>query len=142
MSYLAELGGRLTPSQHNSRRAALRSALEAIRMYEQDLAAVFIKNLLAIPGITIYGITDPMHLSRRTPTVALRLSGRTPQEMARSLGKEGMFTWAGNYYAISLTERLGLEATGGMLRLGLVHYNTSGEVERVVQAVGGQNARD
>lgn len=136
IEYLAELGRRLPPLRPQaSRRTALLSAMEAIRVYEQDLVALFIKKLLALPGITIYGITDPMHLSRRMPTVALRVSSHTPQEMARRLGEQGMFTWAGNYYAIGLTERLGLEAIGGMLRLGLVHYNTSAEVLRVVEAV-------
>jgi selenocysteine lyase/cysteine desulfurase len=46
-----------------------------------------------------------------------------------------MFTWAGNYYALNLTERLGVESEGGMLRLGFVHYNTVEEVARVVDAL-------
>jgi cysteine desulfurase family protein (TIGR01976 family) len=139
IDYLAELGRRLAPARgKDHRRTALLSAMEAIRVYEQDLVALFMKKLLAISGVIIYGITDPSRLSWRTPTVAMCHPGRTPQELARSLGEQGMFTWAGNYYAISLTERLGLEASGGMLRLGLVHYNTSTEVERVVEAVGAQ----
>jgi len=85
--------------------------------------------------VTIYGITDPARFDWRTPTVALRLAGQAPQELARFLAEQGIFTWAGNYYAINLTERLGIETAGGMLRLGLVHYNTAEEVARVVNTL-------
>jgi selenocysteine lyase/cysteine desulfurase len=63
------------------------------------------------------------------------LAGYTPQELARYLGERGMYTWAGNYYALNLIERLGVEASGGMLRLGLVHYNTAEEASRVLEAL-------
>ena len=138
IEYLAELGRRMGPNavdvRTGKRRPALLSAMEAIRGYERKLAELLIRGLLAIPGLTVYGITDPARFDRRTPTVALRLAGQAPQELARVLGDQGMFTWAGNYYAINLTERLGVETAGGMLRLGLVHYNTAEEVARVVDA--------
>ena len=139
IEYLAELGRRMEPNVGDvgtgKRRAALLSAMEAIRGYERKLVELLIRGLLAIPGLTVYGITDPARFDRRTPTVALRLAGQTPQELARFLGDQGMFTWAGNYYAINLTERLGVETAGGMLRLGLVHYNTAKEVARVVDVL-------
>jgi cysteine desulfurase family protein (TIGR01976 family) len=139
IEYLAELGRRMGPNggdlRTDKRRPALLSAMEAIRGYERKLVELLVRGLLAIPGLTVYGITDPARFDRRTPTVALRLAGQTPQELARFLGDQGMFTWAGNYYAINLTERLGVETAGGMLRLGLVHYNTAEEVARVVDAL-------
>ena len=139
IEYLAELGRRMGPNavdvRTGKRRPALLSAMEAIRGYERKLAELLIRGLLAIPGLTVYGITDPARFDRRTPTVALRLAGQAPQELARVLGDQGMFTWAGNYYAINLTERLGVETAGGMLRLGLVHYNTAEEVARVVDVL-------
>jgi cysteine desulfurase family protein (TIGR01976 family) len=134
IDYLAELGRRAAPAAA-ARRQALLAAMEAIREYERRLVEPLIRGLLAIPGLTFYGIQDPMRLAWRTPTVALRLAGYTPQELARSLGERGMYTWAGNYYALNLTERLGVEASGGMLRLGLVHYNTAEEVSRVLEAL-------
>jgi selenocysteine lyase/cysteine desulfurase len=73
---------------------------------------------------------------RRVPTVALRLARRTPHQLAEFLAARGFFTWHGNYYALNLTERLGVESTGGMLRVGLVHYNTADEVERLLGALG------
>jgi cysteine desulfurase family protein (TIGR01976 family) len=134
IEYLAELGRRVAPSAV-SRRAALLAAMEAIRLYERRLMERLASGLLKIPGLTFYGISDPARFDQRTPTVALRLAGSSPQEVASSLAERGMFTWAGNYYAINLTERLGVESSGGMLRLGLVHYNTAEEVDRTLTAL-------
>jgi selenocysteine lyase/cysteine desulfurase len=61
------------------------------------------------------------------------MEGHLPLELATKLGEQGIFTWDGNYYAINLTERLGVEGDGGFLRIGLVHYNTEEEVERVLE---------
>lgn len=139
IEYLAELGRRTGPNvgdmRTSKRRPVLLAAMKAIRGYERNLVEPLIRGLLAIPGVTVYGITDPARFDWRTPTVALRLAGQAPQELARFLAEQGMFTWAGNYYAINLTERLGVETAGGMLRLGLVHYNTAEEVARVVEAL-------
>ena len=116
-------------------RAALVSAMDAIRRYERTLVVSLIEGLQAIPGLTFYGMTDPDRFAWRTPTVAVRLSPHTPQDLARFFRDQGMFTWAGNYYAINLTERLGVETLGGMLRVGLVHYNTIEEAAEVVEAL-------
>jgi selenocysteine lyase/cysteine desulfurase len=139
IEYLAELGRRMALNtgapKTMLRRAALVAAMEAISRYERTLIAPMIEGLLGIPGLIFYGMTDPDRFAWRTPTVAVRLGTHTPQELARSLSNQGMFTWAGNYYAVNLTERLGIETTGGMLRLGLVHYNTVEEVIQVVKAL-------
>jgi selenocysteine lyase/cysteine desulfurase len=73
--------------------------------------------------------------SQRVPTVAIRIAGHTPRDLATYLGELGIFTWDGNYYALNLSERLGVEPSGGMLRIGLVHYNTSEEVDRLLAAL-------
>jgi selenocysteine lyase/cysteine desulfurase len=91
-----------------------------------------ISGLLAIPGLKLYGITDAARFGERTPTVAVRIAGRTPIELARELGEHGIFTWDGHYFALDLARRLDVEASGGWLRIGLVHYNTLDEVERVL----------
>jgi cysteine desulfurase family protein, VC1184 subfamily len=133
IEYLAELGQRITPA--TTRRAALVQAMEAIKAYERGLSEQLIASLLAIPGLTFYGISDPARFDMRTPTVAVRLAGRTPRELADALGRRGIFCWDGNYYAINLTERLGVESDGGMLRIGLVHYNTAEEIELLLEAL-------
>jgi len=134
VDYLAELGRRANPAAATCR-AALLAAYEAIRPYELGLIQPLIAGLLEIPGLTFYGIRDPARFDWRTPTVAIRLAGHTPRELADFLGTRGIFTWDGNYYALNLTERLGVESSGGMLRIGLVHYNTAEEVERLLGAL-------
>lgn len=134
VDYLAELGRHCSPAA-TTRRAALVAAYEAIRRYERGLIQPLIAGLLEIPGLTFYGIRDPARFDRRTPTVAIRLAGHTPRELADFLGTRGIFTWDGNYYALNLTTCLGVESTGGMLRIGLVHYNTAEEVERLLGAL-------
>ncbi|MBO9341392.1 MAG: cysteine desulfurase-like protein [Roseiflexus sp.] len=140
IEYLAELGQRIKPA--TTRRAALVQAMEAIKAYERGLSEQLIAGLLAIPGLTFYGISDPARFDMRTPTVAVRLAGRTPRELADALGRRGIFCWDGNYYAINLTERLGVEADGGMLRIGLVHYNTAEEIELLLEALNELRTRN
>jgi len=138
IDYLAELGVRSagpgrTPA---SRREALLSAMSAISQYESRLAAGLISGLLAIPGLAFYGITDAKRAPWRTPTVSVRIAGHSPRELSRRLAGRGIFVWDGNYYAINLTDLLGVEETGGMLRIGLAHYNTPEEVDRLLEALG------
>jgi selenocysteine lyase/cysteine desulfurase len=99
------------------------------------LISRLIEGLQAIPSLRIYGITDPAQFDQRCSTLSLRIGNHHPTAIATFLGERGIFTWDGNYYALNLTERLGVEAQGGMLRIGLVHYNTMQEVERLLGAL-------
>ena len=132
VDYLAELGRRDTPSATGRRQAVL-AAYQAIREYEQSLIPLLIDGLLSIPGLTFYGISDSARFSQRTPTVALRIAGKTPLELAHALGERGIFTWDGHYFALDLARRLDVESSGGFLRIGLVHYNTAEEVARAIE---------
>jgi selenocysteine lyase/cysteine desulfurase len=96
-----------------------------------------LRGLAEIPGLRLYGISDPAQVASRCPTFAVRIEGCTPLELATRLGERGIFTWDGNYYALNLTERLGVEKDGGFLRIGLVHYNMEEEVDRVLEAIIG-----
>ena len=134
ITYLANLGERINPSVE-TRRAALQTAFNAIKQYEQELSSRLIRGLLQIPGLKLYGITDSSRFEQRTPTVSVRIQGHTPRELATMLGDRGFFVWDGNYYALNLSEKLGVESQGGMLRIGLVHYNTAEEVDRFLAAL-------
>ncbi len=134
VDYLADLGRRVDPSA-STRRSALLAAYKAIQQHERELMERLISGLLAIPGLKLYGIRDPQRFDRRCPTVAVRIKGSTPLQLARKLGERGFFTWDGNYYALNLTERLDVEKDGGFLRIGLAHYNTTEEVERLLAAL-------
>jgi cysteine desulfurase family protein (TIGR01976 family) len=132
VEYLAELGQR--SEQVSARRQAIQAAYRAIQMHEHILMKKMLRGLSEIRGLRLYGINSPRS---RCPTFAVRIEGHTPLELATRLGERGIFTWDGNYYAINLTERLGVEKDGGFLRIGFVHYNTEEEVDRVLDALSG-----
>jgi len=114
------------------RRSALKNSYNLIHAYERQLTAQLLAGLAAIPGVTIYGITDPARFGQRVGTISIRMANRAPQEIAKHLGEHGLFTWDGNFYALDLTERLGVEDKGGLLRIGVLHYNTAEEIERLL----------
>ena len=133
VDYLADLGRSLDPCA-TDRRAALRIAYRAITAHERVLIEQLIDGLEQIPQIKIWGITDRSRLAERVPTLGVTHARRKPIELARHLDRRGVFTWHGNFYALPLTEALGLEPDG-MVRIGILHYNTAEEVGRALQAL-------
>jgi cysteine desulfurase family protein (TIGR01976 family) len=119
----------------SERRRELVAGMTAIQAYERELVTRLIDGLEAIDGITIHGITDPSAFASRVPTVAVSIDGIQPRTAAETLGRAGIYVWDGDFYATSLIERLGKAETGGLLRLGLVHYNTANEVDRTLEAL-------
>ena len=134
VDYLADLGRRADASANN-RRAAIEAAFRAIHEHEHALMETLICGVLALPGVKFYGISDPQRFDHRCPTIILRVKRHTPLELATKLAERGFFTWDGNYYAINLTDRLDVEKDGGFLRIGIAHYNTAEEVERLLAAL-------
>jgi cysteine desulfurase family protein (TIGR01976 family) len=134
VDYIAELGRHCDASASN-RREALQAAYRTTVPYERALLSKLLEGLQAIPRLKIYGITDPKKFAERCSTLSLRIGEHHPTEIARFLGDRGLFTWDGNFYAMNLSERLGVEQKGGVLRIGLVHYNTMEEVERLLTAL-------
>ncbi|MER3544438.1 MAG: cysteine desulfurase-like protein [Chloroflexota bacterium] len=141
LDYLAEVGERYGGAYQArfphmaGRRLKLHTGMAAIQAYERRLSAYLLEGLERIPGLRIWGITDPTRLHQRTPTFAVTLEGWHPRRLAERLGEAGIFVWDGNYYALALMERLGLEAQGGAVRIGLAHYNTFEEIDRLVEAL-------
>jgi cysteine desulfurase family protein (TIGR01976 family) len=134
VDYIAELGRHCEPSV-KSRREALETAYRSTHLYETGLLTRLIAGLQTIPGMRIFGITDSNRFDQRCSTLSFRLGDHNPTEIATFLGERGIFTWDGNFYALNLSERLGVEKHGGVLRVGLVHYNTSEEVDRLLTAL-------
>lgn len=120
-------------------RAALRASMGALQAYERELVTRLIAGLQALPGVQIAGITDPAHFDRRVPTVAFVMEGRTADEIAQYLAQQNIYVWSGNYYALEIMERLG-HGRHGMVRVGLAHYNTSDEVDRLLAALNALSA--
>jgi cysteine desulfurase family protein (TIGR01976 family) len=116
------------------RRARLADAFaRTIVPYEAELSTRFLDGIGTIPGVRLFGIADADRVRERTPTFAIRVGDRHPAETAKALAERGIFVWDGNYYALELMERLGLEETGGAVRIGFCHYNTRAEVDRVLE---------
>ncbi len=140
VEYLADLGVRhpeqfgLVPEM-KGRRPHLRAALSAIREYERGLSRLLLEGLAERRRFKVWGITDPDRLQERVPTISLTLAGVPTARLAEHLAERQIYAWSGNFYALELTERLGVEKNGGLLRLGLVHYNTADEITRLFQAL-------
>jgi len=131
VDYLAQVGG-----GQGTRRERLAQAMGAIKTYEMGLSEYFLREVRRIPGLRVYGITDVESLAHRTPTFAVSLEGRAPQDVATWLGERGFFVWHGHYYAIAVMERLGTLESGGLVRIGFVHYNTVEEIDALIAALG------
>jgi cysteine desulfurase family protein (TIGR01976 family) len=129
VDYLASLG------EGSDRRARLDDAYDRIRAHEEDLSAHALRRLSAIPGLTVYGIADPGAVAKRTATFCVTLEGHAPRALAEALGAESIASWDGNYYALSIMQRLGLEEQGGGLRIGFLHYTTLDEVDRALDVL-------
>jgi len=131
VEYLASLSG--MGDRESGRRQRLSAAMKSVEEYERGLVSRLISGLEKVKGLHLYGIKDPELFDRRVPTVAFRIGGFSPRRVAERLGDRGIFVWDGNYYALAVTERLGFEDKGGMVRVGLVHYNTEAEVDRLIE---------
>jgi cysteine desulfurase family protein (TIGR01976 family) len=136
VDYLASVGHRWGGVDDMSRRTALVESLRLIREHELELLRRLMAGLAAIPGVRIWGMTDPARFAaERAPTVSITLAGVSAEDAARQLARSGIFAWHGDFYARNLVERLGLAGRGGLLRLGIVHYNTAAEIDRTLEAI-------
>ncbi len=132
IEYLASLGRDVDPAC-KTRREAIVAAFGAIAAHERTLAAYLLEGL-AGREVTVYGIRDPKRLAERVPTFALTHRSLSPARLADFLAARGIFVWDGNFYALALTEALGLEPDG-MVRVGLLHYSTTSEIDRLFEAL-------
>lgn len=111
-------------------RTRLQYAMDTVQKYEQTLSAHLLTGLARIPGVEVYGLRDPERVSERLPTIAFNRQGETPRAVCERLGESGICCWSGNYYALRIMECLGLQETGGAVRIGLTSYNTVQEIDR------------
>jgi cysteine desulfurase family protein (TIGR01976 family) len=142
LEYLAwvgeTFGGEYTEKysdQWSDRRLLLMQGMAAIRAYEYEISRALLEITTQTPGVRLYGPSDPRRLENRVPTFAITVEGLTPRQVAEKLGEQGIYVWNGNYYALAVTERLGVEDRGGMVRIGPVHYNTLDEIARFGEAL-------
>jgi cysteine desulfurase family protein (TIGR01976 family) len=131
IEYLEWLGTRLGDTG-DTRRSRLRTAMAACERYERELGERLLAGFASIPGLKLWG---PPSMEGRVPTFSFTIAGRTPDEIAAFLAERGIFAWSGNFYAVEVIARLGLEEEGGLLRVGLCHYSTPSEVDRLIEAL-------
>src|SRR5215208_7581762 len=127
--YAAGLGG------YQGRRLELKKGMASIHAYEIELGRALLSALGSVPGLRVYGLTDENRLPDRVATFSFRLKDMHPRSVAEKLAHEGIYVWDGNYYALNVSERLGVEESGGMVRAGAAHYNTLEEVERLKESL-------
>ncbi len=142
LEYLEWLGEKYGEDQHDlfsetyqGRRLTFKQASGAIQTCEHEISRALIKALKNVPGLKLYGIADEQRVAERVPTFSFTLQGFTPRQVAERLAEKGIYVWDGNFYALAVTERLGLENQGGLIRVGATHYNSLEEVHHLEQAL-------
>jgi cysteine desulfurase family protein (TIGR01976 family) len=135
INYLARIGDQGEPGRVSAeRRATLERAFAVIEAYERQACQKLLAGLGSLRSIRIRGITDAKRLAERVPTVSFTHNRLSPQPVVTHLASRNIFAWHGNYYALPLTEALGVEPDG-MVRVGLLHYNTAAEIDRLIAAL-------
>lgn len=136
IEYIADLGVQYGgASLSDTRRNKLKAAWNVTWQYEQVLIDRLITGLTSLPGVRLYGISNRFDWDKRVATVSIRKEGTTPKQLQQALAKENIFAWEGNFYAVSISERLGVEQSGGLVRIGLAHYNTTQEIDKCLQVI-------
>ena len=130
MEYLAGLG--TAEGEKLERREALKRGMQALEAYEEELSLALLAGLQSVPGLKVLGITDVERIGWRVPTFSFTLEGSKPLAVAQRLAAEDIYVWSGDFYAVEAIARLGLEEQGGIVRVGLAHYNTLQEIEKLI----------
>jgi cysteine desulfurase family protein (TIGR01976 family) len=133
LTWLGERFGGADPAA--PKRERLLAAMAVIRATEGHLAGLALAALNGVPGLRLRGIVDAARLGDRVPTFAFTLAGLSPRQVAVELGRRGIAVWDGDYYAFELIRALGLADSGGMVRVGFVHYNSPTEIERLAESL-------
>jgi cysteine desulfurase family protein (TIGR01976 family) len=132
IEYLEQFGTGQTRAQR------IASAWTAMAAYEQKLTLKLIEGLRSFKGLTVRGITSANAMHRRVPTVSFTLDGHHPQALAKAFAADNIFVWSGHNYAVEPVTRMGLMDKGGVLRVGLAHYNTEAEVDALLASLARQ----
>jgi cysteine desulfurase family protein (TIGR01976 family) len=141
LDYLAEIGEQYGADQaiqfpgFTGRRLHFKTAMAVLAEYERTLITHLVEGLHSIPGVHLYGITNPDEFADRVPTVIFTHEQHSPLAIAEALAQQHIYVWDGNYYALAAMQRLGLEESGGAVRIGPVHYNTLAEIDRLMDVL-------
>ena len=129
IEYLEQFG------EGETRATKVASAWQRLVSYEHELTLQLIEGLRGVRGLVIRGVTSANAMHRRVPTVSFTLEGHHPEGLAKGFADNNMFVWSGHNYAIEPVGRMGLMDKGGVLRVGLAHYNTSTEIDQFLSCL-------
>jgi cysteine desulfurase family protein (TIGR01976 family) len=132
LEHLAWLGEQFGTPAGTGLRARIAAGLAAATQHETGLAVRFLEGLSALPGIRLYGIANPAHVSGRVPTFSFTMAGKAPEAVAAVFGQRNIYVWDGNFYAYEISGLLGVRESG-VVRIGFAHYNTLDEVDRILE---------
>ncbi len=119
----------------SARRRHVRAGLDFLFVHEMVLAAKLVDGLQSIAGIKVQGITADEAMHRRVPTVAFTHDRVAPATIDKALAERNIFVWSGDFYAIEVIKALGLQDSGGVVRVGPVHYNSVDEIDSLLNAL-------
>jgi cysteine desulfurase family protein (TIGR01976 family) len=131
VDYLAWLGATVAPTAR-TRRERIVAALDAATLYEAELGERLLTGLARFNSVRLFGAPT---MAGRVPTFAFTVAGRAPGEAAQHMAARNIFVWSGHFYAVETIARLGLSDAGGLIRVGLCHYNTAEDVDRFLAAL-------
>ncbi len=131
VEYLDWLGDTVSPGPP-SRRERLVPTFEACESYEAELGERLLEGLARLNSVRLFGPDD---MTDRVPTFAFTVEGHSPEAVVRHLADRAIYAWAGHFYAIETIARLGLERSGGLVRVGLCHYNSREELDCLLAAL-------
>ncbi len=118
---------------------ALRDRIEAAFVrcsrWEGALTLQLLQGLPALPGVTVYGITDAAAMNQRVPTVSFRHRRVAPDAIVSALAQRNIFAWSGHNFALETVRRLRIDENEGVVRIGIAHYNTAAEIERTLEVL-------
>ena len=125
VAHLASLGS-------GSGRSGIESGFAAVGEHEGVLGRRFLDGIAGMTHVALYGVPE---MTGRVPTFAIAVEGIHPDEVAARMADAALFVWAGHYYAVNVMDRFGVLEDGGLVRIGFCHYNTTGEVDRVLEVL-------
>ncbi|MDN3698199.1 cysteine desulfurase-like protein [Vibrio cortegadensis] len=132
VEYLSQWG-----EQGSSLRKRLEQSFSQYNQHEQALSEYFLKRLSTLGNKVVLHGREEADSNLRTPTFALAFKYHHPEFVAKSLGEHNICVWNGHFYALGLIRQLGLEESGGVVRIGFMHYNTIEEVDQLFEALNG-----
>ena len=129
IKYLISLSENSSPTRKN-----LELAYKNITEYENELSRYFLNKIWELKHVKLHGIKNTDDVNKRTPTFALTIKGKTSHQVAEYLAKHGIFAWSGHFYALDVVRSYDLEKDG-LLRIGLLHYNTKREIKELISVL-------